>query len=100
MYDPQNARMLSADPILHDATSSQAYNKYSYCINNPLKYTDPSGYDFKIPGKKMILFFIFLLPRARALVGEMTQRLLKVVMVDQLVVMVKNIQILEILDLI
>jgi hypothetical protein len=50
MYDPQNARMLSADPILQDATSSQAYNKYSYCINNPLKYTDPSGYVF-IKGK-------------------------------------------------
>ncbi|MES2512661.1 MAG: RHS repeat-associated core domain-containing protein [Bacteroidota bacterium] len=51
MYDPQNARMLSADPVLHDATSSQAYNKYSYCINNPLKYTDPSGYDFSFSTK-------------------------------------------------
>lgn len=51
MYDPQNARMLSADPILHDATSTQAYNKYSYCINNPLKYTDPSGYDFSFSTK-------------------------------------------------
>ncbi len=51
MYDPQNARMLSPDPVLHDATSSQAYNKYSYCINNPLKYTDPSGYDFSFSTK-------------------------------------------------
>ena len=21
----------------------QSYNRYSYCLNNPLKYTDPSG---------------------------------------------------------
>lgn len=60
MYDPQNARMLSADPILHDATSTQAYNKYSYCINNPLKYTDPSGYDFKLKGKNND--FVFYAP--------------------------------------
>ena len=46
LYDPQNARMLSADPILNDATESQAYNKYSYANNNPLSYTDPSGYDY------------------------------------------------------
>ncbi|MES2760986.1 MAG: RHS repeat-associated core domain-containing protein [Bacteroidota bacterium] len=44
MYDPRNARMLSPDPVLQDASSSQTYNRYSYCINNPLKYTDPSGY--------------------------------------------------------
>lgn len=57
MYDPQNARMLSADPILHDASSSQAYNKYSYCINNPLKYTDPSGYDFSFSTKNADVTF-------------------------------------------
>ena len=25
---------------------SQSFNRYSYCINNPLKYTDPSGESF------------------------------------------------------
>ncbi len=24
-------------------TDSQNYNRYGYCLNNPLKYTDPSG---------------------------------------------------------
>jgi RHS repeat-associated protein len=22
---------------------SQSFNRYSYCLNNPLKYTDPTG---------------------------------------------------------
>ncbi len=26
---------------------TQSYNRYSYCLNNPLKYTDPSGYSYK-----------------------------------------------------
>ena len=38
-------RFMSPDPIVHDPNNSQCYNKYSYCINNPLRYTDPSGYN-------------------------------------------------------
>jgi RHS repeat-associated protein len=44
LYDPQNGRMLNVDPVLQAPLNSQNYNKYSYCLNNPLKYTDPSGY--------------------------------------------------------
>jgi RHS repeat-associated protein len=43
LYDPLVGRMFSPDPLLTDNTSSQAYNKYSYGFNNPLRYTDPSG---------------------------------------------------------
>lgn len=28
------------------------YNRYSYVLNNPLKYTDPSGYIFRYRGKE------------------------------------------------
>jgi RHS repeat-associated protein len=44
MYDPLVGRFLNADPVVQDATNSQSMNKYSYCLNNPLRYTDPSGY--------------------------------------------------------
>ena len=43
MYDPMNGRMLRPDNYVQDPSNSQSYNRYSYCWNNPLKYTDPSG---------------------------------------------------------
>ena len=46
MYDPVLARFLSPDPDLQAPSDLQNYNRYSYVLNNPLRYTDPSGYDF------------------------------------------------------
>ena len=43
LYDPVVGRFLSADPIIQDPGFTQSYNRYSYCLNNPLKFTDPSG---------------------------------------------------------
>ncbi|MBX7182922.1 MAG: hypothetical protein K1X82_12480 [Bacteroidia bacterium] len=43
LYDPSVGRFLAVDNYVQDATSTQGYNRYSYCLNNPLKYTDPSG---------------------------------------------------------
>jgi RHS repeat-associated protein len=47
VYDPVIARFVTADPIVASATDHQSYNRYSYVNNNPLAYTDPSGY-FKL----------------------------------------------------
>ena len=44
LYDPVVGRFLSPDPYVANQTSTQEYNRYSYCLNNPLKYIDPSGY--------------------------------------------------------
>ena len=44
IYDPKLGQFLSADIVVQNAGNSQSYNHYSYCLNNPLKYTDPSGY--------------------------------------------------------
>ncbi len=46
MYDPVVGRFLSPDPILQSPGNLQNYNHYSYVLNNPLKYTDPSGYQY------------------------------------------------------
>jgi RHS repeat-associated protein len=43
MYDPLIGRFLSPDPFIQLPDYSQSFNRYSYCMNNPLKYTDPSG---------------------------------------------------------
>ncbi len=43
LYDPELGRFFSPDPYVQFPDYSQSYNRYSYCLNNPLKYTDPSG---------------------------------------------------------
>ncbi|WP_444820692.1 RHS repeat-associated core domain-containing protein [Thermophagus sp. OGC60D27] len=43
VYDPQIARFLSPDPQLQVPGYWLNYNRYGYCLNNPLIYTDPSG---------------------------------------------------------
>lgn len=43
MYDPVMSTFLSVDNYVQAPDYSQAFNRYAYCFNNPLKYTDPSG---------------------------------------------------------
>lgn len=43
LYDPVVGMMLSCDNYVQNATNTQNYNRYAYCYNNPLKYTDPDG---------------------------------------------------------
>jgi RHS repeat-associated protein len=43
VYDPLIGRFLGADPIVV-AGHSQGVHPYAYVWNNPLRYTDPSGY--------------------------------------------------------
>ncbi|HRI58580.1 MAG TPA: FG-GAP-like repeat-containing protein [Saprospiraceae bacterium] len=43
LYDPVAGRMLSPDNFTQDGLSLQGYNRYSYALNNPLKFTDPDG---------------------------------------------------------
>ena len=55
MYDPLLGRFLSADPFVQAPTNPQNFNRYSYCLNNPLKYIDPSGESWLIAGIAAIL---------------------------------------------
>ncbi|MBN1462594.1 MAG: hypothetical protein JXQ69_01400 [Paludibacteraceae bacterium] len=43
VYDPILGRMFSPDNYVQDPFNPQNYNRYGYCLNNPLIYTDPSG---------------------------------------------------------
>ncbi|OAV66206.1 Cell wall-associated polypeptide CWBP200 [Bacteroidales bacterium Barb6XT] len=42
LYDPLIGRFFSPDPKMMDG-ETQALNRYSYAMNNPFAYTDPSG---------------------------------------------------------
>jgi len=45
IYDPKNGRFMQADPIVQAPDHSQSPNRYSYVFNNPLSYTDPTGFE-------------------------------------------------------
>lgn len=43
LYDPAIGRFFSPDPQVQNPFSTQGYNRYSYCGNNPVMCTDPDG---------------------------------------------------------
>jgi RHS repeat-associated protein len=52
MYDPVIGRFISADSVVNRLFDPQMLNRYSYCRNNPLLYTDPTGHILYINGIK------------------------------------------------
>ncbi len=48
-YDPELGRFISPDTIVQDPSNPQTLNRYSYVLNNPLKFTDPSGHFLWVP---------------------------------------------------
>jgi len=43
VYDPLIGQFLSPDNFVQAPDFTQNYNRYTYCLNNPLSYKDPSG---------------------------------------------------------
>jgi len=48
LYDPLTAMFFSPDPFIHAPENWLNYNRYGYCMNNPTRYTDLSGYQWDI----------------------------------------------------
>jgi|GEM_PF-5532298 len=46
MFDPHTARFLSPDLFVQDPALTQCFNRYSYCLNNPLRFVDPEGHEY------------------------------------------------------
>ena len=44
LYDAALARFIQPDTIVPEPGNPQALNRYSYVLNNPLRYTDPTGH--------------------------------------------------------
>jgi RHS repeat-associated protein len=43
-YDPWLGRFVSADTVVPNPGNPQAWNRYSYALNDPLRYVDPTGH--------------------------------------------------------
>ena len=57
IYDPVTSSMLSPDNFVQMPDFTQNFNRYAYCLNNPLTYTDPSGNT--IVETSLLIYFIF-----------------------------------------
>jgi RHS repeat-associated protein len=44
VQDAFTGRILSADPYTSEPGNTQGYNRYAYAMNNPMTFTDPSGF--------------------------------------------------------
>jgi RHS repeat-associated protein len=42
-YDPEVGRFVTPDPVKDGAFNTQGWNRYSYVLNNPIIYKDPTG---------------------------------------------------------
>ena len=49
LYDPKLKRFLAPDNYIQDVGNTQNFNRYSYVLNNPLMYIDPSGETYGDP---------------------------------------------------
>lgn len=56
VYDPIIGRFLSPDNNIQMPYNSQNFNRYSYCMNNPLKYVDPDGEFILFPFVALVEF--------------------------------------------
>jgi RHS repeat-associated protein len=46
LYDPIMSRFITPDTIVPNPYNPQSLNRYTYCLNNPLTYIDPSGHTY------------------------------------------------------
>ena len=54
LYDSILGRFLSPDNYVQLPDFSQSFNRYSYCLNNPLKYVDKDGESFLLIGAILV----------------------------------------------
>ena len=47
-YDPDLGRFMTRDPFMGIKTNPQSLNRYTYCLNNPVKLVDPAGLTYRM----------------------------------------------------
>ncbi len=53
-YDAGIGRFISADTVVSNPRNPQTLNRYSYALNNPLRYIDPTGNDPSAPDWNLV----------------------------------------------
>jgi RHS repeat-associated protein len=53
-YDEEIGRFISPDPFVPAPDDPQNLNRYSYALNNPQRYTDPTGYQGDVGGPSVV----------------------------------------------
>ncbi len=56
-YNPKLGRFITPDTIIPNPARPQSLNRYSYCENNPVNFTDPTGHKKKSWWKKAWNYF-------------------------------------------
>jgi RHS repeat-associated protein len=64
-YSNQHGRFTSVDPLMASARASnpKTWNRYTYALNNPLKYIDPDGMDVQVLDEKAQDYLLKTLPK-------------------------------------
>jgi RHS repeat-associated protein len=69
-YDPAIGRFLQKDPWLGSVTLPSTLNNFTYCLNDPLQYADPTGKLLAIAAAVLALVAIGLLIRELKDLGD------------------------------
>ena len=76
-YDSVIGRFISADILVQDLASPQTLNRYSYVLNNPLKFIDPTGHKVEFENEDLALEYVELYKLGLDLTGEMWNLILE-----------------------
>jgi RHS repeat-associated protein len=82
-YDPEIGRFISAETIVPDPANPQTLNRYSYCLNNPLKYIDPTGHDVFIKGVNVAILYSYINGLMNGYPTQMSQEYLDILTSDE-----------------
>lgn len=70
IYDPELGKFFSADPTMQFPESTQGFNRYVYAGNNPLSFTDPSGFSLRKLFQVIGFMMMFIIPPGITMLWE------------------------------
>jgi RHS repeat-associated protein len=69
LYDAKLHRFLQPDNFVQDPSNTQSFNRYAYCMNNPLRFTDYSGESWWDDNWKTVVSVVAAVGTAAIIIG-------------------------------